>query len=336
MKEYLGEILNQYDGRIVIAHNNNSTNADTTRRKIEEAKLEFINDPILRHRLLVLPNRNDYSGTIQDIQETLSPGDILVAAGGDGTASSAAQAIMGNPDKEVRNTPLLILPGGNANLGSNDLLNRKGHSVSVLHLLAGGEVVDFNPMSLTIYNPLFDSPKLELAFFLSGFGIPTRVENELEKRRNYRLRKNATTRLAVDGISLVSGARKQNKEPIRFSINGEEYEGGGIITANVDRYAKILPTPSTAREAGFSSLIFPDTKLLTEINIARRAILKQIEWLRTDPDKTLEIGIISSANQLVQYDIDAEPKELPFDPSEEVRTRISQKVHNESIKMVSY
>jgi|GEM_PF-795639 hypothetical protein len=336
MTEYLGEILNQYDGRVVIAQNHNSTNSDITSEKINLAQKDFIDDPKLRHRLLILPERENYGHTLLDIQETIRPGDILVAAGGDGTASSAALSIMGHTDKEVRKTPLLILPGGNANLGSNDLLSKQGRNVPLLQLLGGGKIIDFKPMSLTIYNPLLDGPRLDLAFFISGLGAPARAEYELERRRNKLMRKNSVTRLAVDGISLISGAIKQNRDPIYFSVNGEEYEGAGILTSNVNRYAKVLPTPTSTKEEGFESLVFPNDKLSTELIIASKALLGRLEWHRTEADQVLEIGVISKPGQVVDYETDAEPRSLPSHKSEEVRTRIVQEVHHESIKMITF
>jgi len=336
MKEYLGEILNQYDGRVVIAQNHNSTNSDITSEIIDQARKDFIDDPKLRHRFLILPERENYGHTLLDIKETLRPGDISVVAGGEGTASSAAQSIMGHTDREVRDTPLLILPGGNANLGSNDLLSKQGRKVPLIQLLRGGKIIDFKPMGLTIYNPLLDGPKLELAFFISGLGITARAENEFEHRRNNLFRKNAISRLAVDVISMMRGAIKQNREPIHFSVDGSEYEGAGILTSNVNKYAKILRTPTSTKQEGFVSLILPDTKLSTELSIATKAMFGRLEWYRTEANQTLEIGVISKPNQLVQYDIDAEPRSLPFDQSEVVRSKIIQKVHDESIKMITF
>lgn len=336
MTEYLGEILNQYKGRVVIAPNPNSTNANLIRAKIDNAISDFIDDPKLRGRLLVLRERDNYSDTLLDITETLRSGDILVAAGGDGTASGTAQTIMEHPNSEIRDTPLLILPGGNANLGSNDLLNKMGHSVSILQLLAGGEIVDFRPMELQIENPLLEDKRKELAFFLSGFGITARAVSELEKRRNNLFRKNSMTRLALDGISVISGAIKQNREPINFSINGFEFDGAGILTANVDRYAKILPTPSLAIEEGFDTIIFPDTRLSTQIKFAGQAMLKNFVWLKTNSGEKLEIIINARPNQKIQYDIDAEPRNLPSYQTEKTITRITQEVHDQSIKMITF
>jgi diacylglycerol kinase family enzyme len=336
MTEYLGEILNQNDGRVVIAQNHNSTNSNITSEKIDQARKDFIDDPKLRHRLLILPERENYGHTLLDIQETLRPGDILVAAGGDGTANSAALSIMGHTDKEIRKTPLLILPGGNANLGSNDLLSKQGRNVPLIQLLGGGKIIDFRPMSLTIYNPLLDGPRLDLAFFISGLGAPARAEYELERRRNKLMRKNPVTRMAVDSISIISGAIKQNRDPINFSVNGVEYEGAGLLSSNVNRYAKVLPTPTSTKEEGFDSLIFPDAKLSSQLSIATKAMLGRIAWQRTEADQILEIGIISEAGQIVDYETDAEPRSLPFDESEEVRTRIIQRVHDESIKMITF
>lgn len=335
MTEYLGDILNQRPGRVIVAQNSGSTTADSFDERVHKAKQDFASDPNLRNRLLVLPSEDNFASTIEHIQNTLEEGDVLVTIGGDGSASGAAHAVMGHPNKEIRETPILLLPGGNANLGSNDLLSEQGKKLSILEMLARGEVIDFRPMSLTIYSPMESSPRLEIAHFLSGMGISARAVAELEHDRFNPLRKNSVTRLAVDGASLIKGGYKQNHEPIDMTINGHEYESSaGILSVNVNKYAKIIQTPSKAEVPGFNSLVFPKSRLVNEISIVIRAIAKKEGWLETPNGDSLEIGIISKPGQIIGYEIDGEPRILPHDKTEEVQTRIKQEVSRQGVNMI--
>jgi len=336
MTEYLGEILNENDGYVVIASNSKSTNAKEVEQKIQQAVKDFSADPNLRGRLKVLPKRENFSHTIEDIKETVRPGDIRVYCFGDGGNSGANQAIMGHPDIEVRNSPVLFLPGGNANLGSNDILKKQGDRISILEILARGKTIPLHPISMNLVNPLWDMPQEEFALFISGVGITAMAENELEKNRSNILRKNRLSRHIPDAYSLISGALKQNKEPIRFIVNGIEYEeGAGILTANVNKYAKVLNTPTSAENPGFSSIILPKANLINQFITLSKALLEQSVWLETPANESLEIEVFSKPGQLIQYDIDAETRSLPFDQSEEIRSTIVQKVHDKPINVIS-
>lgn len=334
MKEYLGDLLNGHD-RVLIAQNGNSTSALALSKKVADAKIDFESDPALKNRLLIFPKRDNFADTIEDIEDNLTPGDILVAVGGDGTGSGSAQAIMNHPDREVRKAPLLILPGGNANLGSNDLLDRQGKNLSILDILARGEEIDFRPIGISISNPLEKNPREEIAFFIGGVGISASIVNQLEQDRFNKLRNFSHSRLAVDAISLIKGAVKQNQEPINYSVNGKYFNGAGILSVNVDRYAKVFKTPAKAEQEGFYSLNFPSAKLIQELGIGVKLLRGKADWKKTNLGESLEIVIFAEPDQEILIEGDGEIRyRLPSDKVETVETKISQKPLDETIKMI--
>ena len=336
MKEYLG-LLGESDGRVILYSNGHSTNSQYIDDRFNQAAHDFREDPNLRGRLLQIMPEDSFDRTRTVLLNTLEPGDIVVVGGGDGTISSIAKTILAHPDKEVRKTPFLALPGGNANLGSSDLLDRHGEMLSVKQLLSGGEIRESRPMRLEIYSPLLEKPTLELAMFISGIGASAMTELEFEKRRHNPLRKFKASRLAVDGLSAAIGLMRQNRSPIDFSINGLQVESGaGVITANTSRYAKGFRVPTSLDEEGFKSIILPKAKLADEIKIASKALLNRYDWYPTHSGETLELAVQIGANQKVGLDTDGEPQILPYDRSEEVYTRILQSVHNEGVNMVVY
>lgn len=336
MSEHLG-LLQDKEIRVVVATNTGSTNANGFIKEVERAKHDFNSDPDLKGRLLILPHRDNFGHTVEDIQDAIRPCDIVVVGGGDGSGNGACQAVMNHWDRGVRDTvAVLAMPGGNANLGSNDLLEKQGHYNSILSILARGRIINFSPMSLTIDNPTYPKPRVELAYFLSGVGAPGYAELQIEKNRKYtRLRRIKALRFLLDAAATIQGAHQQNQDPVQMSVNGTEFEGAGLLTANVNRYAKVLRTPARSTIAGFDSLVFPKANLLSESVIATQALFRGRGWMHTDPDDRLEIDVTVKPGQLVYYEVDAEVRGIMNDPFEELKTHIVQKVHDQKVKMVS-
>lgn len=335
MHEYLG-LLADTERRVYVVTNYSATNADGFDRVISTAIHDFDEDPALRGRLIIGEQRDNFGHTLEDMQKEIRPGDFLVVVGGDGSVNAAAEAILGHTDEEVRDTvALLTMPAGNTNLGSNDLLSKLGNKESIRSIFGRGEVLDFSPMGMTIYNPLIGT-QFKLALFLSGVGAPGHSERKIELSRKHKfLRQFSAIRFPMDVFSVVSGAHDQNKEPLQMVVNGRPFEGAGVITANVNRYAKVLKTPSEARKPGFNSLVFEDPHLLSESRIALGALWFGRNWLYTGPGESLEIGVVTKPGQKLLHEQDAEVKEIAGDDSEEVRTSITQRVHHRTIKMVA-